>query len=206
MVKICGLTRAEDVRKAVGLGASYLGFNFARQSPRRLDPEAAPAVAGASGERVPRVGVFVDEDAGYVSRCIQAAGLNCLQFHRSLTESDFGFGLPVIGVSLVWEDGPRWPAPELLRRCHALLFDTGGTGHPGGTGKAFAWHLLAGRETPVPLWLAGGLNASNVADAIRAVRPALVDVASGVESAPGVKSPERMEQFVRAVRRADDNE
>lgn len=205
MVKICGLTRAEDVRCAVGLGASYLGFNFSRRSPRRLDPESAREAAQASGETVPRVGIFVDEDSAYVRRCIEAAGLDLVQFHRPLTEPDFEFGLPVVGVSLVSGEGPGWPPPALLERCHALLFDTGGAGSPGGTGEAFAWNLVAGRDAPVPRWLAGGLCEANVAMAIRAVRPALVDVATGVESAPGVKSPERMERFFDAVRRADEN-
>ncbi len=202
-VKICGLTRAEDVRRAADLGAAYLGFNFSASSPRRLSPEAAAEVAGAAGDGVPRVGIFVREDADHVRRCVEAAGISVLQFHRPLAESDFRFGLPVVAVSAVGPGGPLWPEPGLLARCHAILFDTADAARAGGTGLAFDWGLIASGEPPVARWLAGGLSSENVARAIRVARPALVDVASGVESSPGVKSASRMAEVFAAVRGAD---
>jgi phosphoribosylanthranilate isomerase len=203
LVKICGLTRAEDVRQAVGLGASYVGFNFSASSPRRVDDREASSLAGAA-EGARRVGVFVGEDAERVSRAIEAAHLELLQFHRRLREEDFAFGLPVIGVCPVSGESVDWPDPRLLPRCHALLFDTSVPGPPGGTGRTFAWSLAAARELPVPRWIAGGLTPENVGEAVGCARPALVDAASGVETSPGVKDWEKMRRFFEAVKRADD--
>jgi phosphoribosylanthranilate isomerase len=200
-IKICGLTRAEDVALCAALGADYVGFNFSARSPRQIAAASAPALLAASGG-VWRVGVFVDEDRDAVSRAIEALRLDLLQFHRAIREEDFGFDLPVIGVRRVFgsevpDEGP------LLSRCHAVLFDTGRNDAAGGTGETFDWSVLPRSRGGAPAGLAGGLTADNVGAAIRATRPFLVDTASGVESSPGVKDSGRLRAFFVAVRSAD---
>jgi len=199
-VKICGLTRAEDVELCGDLGAAYLGFNFSARSPRRIDPGRAPdLLAAAEGCR--RVGVFVDEGRDEVRRAIDAMRLDFLQFHREVRDGDFEFGLPVIAVERVF-GGVVSVSRPLFARCHAVLFDTGHAELAGGTGDVFDWGALSGGSGP-PFGVAGGLRAENVGDAIRAVRPLFVDVATGVESSPGVKDPAKLRAFFEAVRRAD---
>jgi phosphoribosylanthranilate isomerase len=202
-VKICGLTRAFDVALAASLGAEYLGFNFSEGSPRRVSTETAPALADAAGKSARRVGVFVNETAVEVRSAIAAARLELLQFHRELRVTDFDFGLPVIGVCRVGPDGSRLPEAALLERCAALLFDSFDPASNGGTGRVFAWDAAVLQRFPIPIWVAGGLSAENVAAAIEALRPEAVDVASGVESRPGEKDAGRMTRFFEAVRRAE---
>lgn len=200
-VKICGLSRREDVELSVELGAAYLGFNFSAESPRRIDPETARRLLPACGE-VRRVGVFVAESPRFIREAIEAGGLGLLQFHRELAPADFDFGLPVVAVCRIGEEEPNWPADALLSRCRALLFDTADRTLPGGTGASFDWSRLDGRSVPTRRWLAGGLGAANVEAAIRRVRPEVVDVASGVEASPGVKDREKLKKFFEAVNRA----
>lgn len=201
-VKICGLTRVEDVRQAVSLGATYVGFNFSVSSPRRVSREEARALATAT-TAARRVGVFVNEDAGVIRESIAAGRLEFLQFHRPLDESAFQYGLPVIAVVSISGNADPWPEASLLARCHAILFDTADGRRAGGTGRAFDWNLLPAPTASVARWLAGGLHAGNVALAIARVRPALVDVASGVESSPGAKNETKLREFFDAVRHAD---
>ena len=200
-IKICGLTRAEDVALCAALGADYVGFNFSARSPRQVAAASAPELRAAS-DGVRRVGVFVDEDRDAVARAIDALRLDVLQFHRAIRDEDFEFELPVIGVRRVF--GSALPdADPLLSRCHAVLFDTGRSDAAGGTGETFDWSVLAASRSGAPAGLAGGLTAANVGEAIRATRPFLVDTASGVESFPGVKDGGRLRAFFAAVRSAD---
>jgi phosphoribosylanthranilate isomerase len=199
-VKICGLTRAEDVELCAGLGADYLGFNFSSRSPRRVDAgKAAELLAASAGCR--RVGVFVGESPEAVRAAIDALRLDLLQFHRPVEDGDFGYGLPVIAVERVFGAIP--PARRSLGRCHAVLYDAGHPTLDGGTGRSFDWSDLAAHPRPVPIGVAGGLRPENVGEAIRSARPSFVDVASGVEAAPGVKDPSKVRAFFSAVRRAD---
>jgi phosphoribosylanthranilate isomerase len=203
-VKVCGLTRPEDVRLACELGAAYVGFNFSALSPRRVDAGRARELAAAAAAGTARVGVFVDEDPEAIRHAIGLARLHFVQLHRDLGPGDLdAVPLPVIAVVRMAAGGAAPPAPELLERCAALLFDAAVPGQPGGTGRQFDWRLLEGRRFPVPFFLAGGLDGENVGEAIRRVRPDAVDVASGVESAPGVKDPARLRRFFDAVREAD---
>ena len=203
-VKICGLTRPEDVVLACDLGASYVGFNFAKVSPRRVTPEQSRRLAEAISSGTARVGVFVGEDYRTIADAVEAASLDFVQIHRPLEPGDLeGSPRPVIAVAHVRAGAAALPPPELLARCGAILFDTRAPGRAGGTGERFDWSLLEGNRWPIPLFLAGGLDANAVGMAIRRVRPAAVDVASGVESAPGIKDPERMRRFFEAVRQAD---
>lgn len=201
-IKICGLTRREDVELACALGAAYVGFNFASVSPRRVSFQTARDLSLATRPGVERVGVFVDETREEILEAVEAAGLDLLQIHRPLALDDLdGSPRPVIAVERVSGHGIEAAPPALLARCRSVLLDTAG-GRPGGTGTAFDWNLLAGKTWPVPLILAGGLGPENVAEAISRVRPAAVDVASGVESSPGIKDEARMRRFFKAVQDA----
>jgi phosphoribosylanthranilate isomerase len=201
-VKICGLTRSEDVALAASLGAAYLGFNFARRSPRRVSLEQAIRLAASAPAGVLRVGVFTDEPMEEVAFAVEAARLDLVQLHRRLTEEDLdAVPAPVVAVARVAEGVLTAPRRDLLVRCHALLLDSSE-----GTGTPMDGALLEQASWPVPVLLAGGLDPDNVAAAVRRLRPAGVDVATGVESAPGIKDRGRLERFFAAVREADDEE
>ena len=203
-VKICGLTRAEDVALACELGARYLGFNFSAASPRRISPEAARVLVSSAPRHVSRVGVFVDETAGQMREAADAAGLDFIQIHRPLRPDDVESPpRPVFAVARIGNGAPQVPSDETLARCRAVLFDAAVAGMAGGTGATFDWDLVAGRRWPIRVFLAGGLAPENVGEAIARVGPSAVDVASGVESAPGVKDREKMARFFRAVEEAD---
>lgn len=204
LVKICGITRPEDVALACGLGAAYVGFNFSSVSPRRLSLETARGLADAAAPGVARVGIFVDEGFELIAEAIEAGRLDLAQIHRPLREEDFeGIPIPIIAVTSVAEGAAPVPSQDVLGRCRSLLFDTAAGKRRGGAGAPFDWRVLEGRSWPVPLFLAGGLNSENVGEAIARVRPWAVDVASGVESAPGIKDEQRMKRFFAAVEEAD---
>jgi phosphoribosylanthranilate isomerase len=202
-VKICGLTRRQDVELACALGAAFVGFNFAAVSPRRVSLAAARDLARVTGPGVARVGVFVRESRMEIEEAIDAAALDCVQIHRRLSAEDLEWmRRPVIAVERVSSRGIEAAPAGLLEKCRSVLLDTS-SDRPGGAGIPFDWDVLAGRTWPVPLILAGGLDAGNVGGAIARVRPSAVDVASGVESSPGVKDERRMKEFFEAVRLAD---
>jgi phosphoribosylanthranilate isomerase len=202
-VKICGLTRPQDVDLACTLGASFVGFNFAAVSPRRVSLQTARDLARVTGPGVARVGVFVREGRKEIEDAIDAGALDLVQIHRRLSAEDLEWARrPVIAVERVSSRGIEAAREGLLQKCRAVLLDTS-SDRPGGTGIPFDWDVLAGKTWPVPLILAGGLDAGNVGGAIARVRPSAVDVASGVESSPGIKDERRMKEFFEAVRLAD---
>jgi phosphoribosylanthranilate isomerase len=189
---------------ACALGASYVGFNFAATSSRRVTLDAARDLAAAARPGVLRVGVFVHESVEEIHRAAVAARLDLVQIHRPISTQDLNQSpLPIIAVVSMTRNGADASPPELLARCRSVLCDTAVPGRSGGTGTVFDWGLLAGRAWPVPIILAGGLDPDNVGEAIARVHPSAVDVASGVESSPGVKDEDRMRRFFEAVRRAD---
>ena len=199
-VKICGLTRSEDVELACALGARYVGFNFAEGSPRRVSPEAAAALADATADGVLRVGVFRSEGRDAIRRAVAAARLDLVQLHRRLTPEDLEDArVPVIAVARPGGGGLDAPDPKLLRRCHAILLDASE-----GRGVSLDPALVAQASWPVPMFAAGGLDGDTVGTVIRALRPAAVDVATGAESAPGIKDRGKLERLFRAVREADE--
>jgi phosphoribosylanthranilate isomerase len=202
-VKICGLTREADVALACRLGASWIGFVFASDSPRRVEPTAARRLAEASAPGVMRVGVFVSETPAEIEEAVDAARLDLIQFHRPLSAEDFAAPRPIVAVARVTGSEVEMPRADWLGRCRALLLDSASESGAGGTGLAFDWRLAEGRAPGVPILLAGGLTFENVGAAVRRVRPWGVDVASGVESSPGRKDPLKMERFFDAVRQAD---
>lgn len=202
-VKICGLTRESDVEMACSLGAAWVGFNFSAESPRRVTPDRARDLAAAVSGSVRRVGVFVGESYAEIGEAISAANLDVVQLHRTLRAEDLvRIPRPVIAVAHAGRE-EEIPTGTLLDRCAGILFDSDVSGVVGGSGVPFDWYLVQGRTWPVPLFVSGGLRPENVEESIRRMRPNAVDVASGVESLPGVKDGNRMRRFFEAVRKAD---
>src|SRR5258708_20134628 len=183
-IKSGGLTRPQDVERARALGAAFVGFNFAAVSPRQVSLAAARDLARVTGTGVARVGVFVRESGKEIEEAIDAAALDLVQIHRRLAAEDLErMRRPVIAVERVSPRGVEAAPAGLLERCRSVLLDTSGD-RPGGMGIPFDWDVLTGRTWPVPLILAGGLDAGNVGGAIPPVRPSPGDVAPGCDPAP----------------------
>jgi phosphoribosylanthranilate isomerase len=202
-VKICGITNLIDAQQAAELGAHALGFIFYRKSPRAVTPEKARHIISQLPPLVLTVGVFVDEDAATVREIASLAGLDWVQLHGS-ESPDYcrSLGRRVI-------KGFRVQGPESLTQltayrnaAQALLLDTYKPGTPGGTGETFDWDLARQARKCGPIILAGGLTPANVAEAIRVADPQGVDVASGVEAAPGIKDPEKLRAFFEATKKS----
>lgn len=208
-VKICGVTSPDDVRMVSEAGADAIGLNFYPKSPRYVEPRAAVELLKAFSPFVAPVGVFVDTPLRQATAIAFQLGLRGLQTYtdRPLGESVFPFAhVPAFRVkdadSLAAVARYVEEATALGPRPAAVLIDSYVAGEMGGTGHKAPWHLLAGFDPGVPLILAGGLTPDNVADAIRLVRPWGVDVASGVESAPGRKDAAKVRAFVKNARAA----
>jgi phosphoribosylanthranilate isomerase len=215
-IKICGITRAEDAHLCVELGVEFVGFVFVQESPRCVDAEWVGRIASSnlplranrdardarvpsprrSGERVRVrgtrfVGVFRNQALDDVRRIADAARLDIVQLHGDENE-DYVRALewPVIKAVKV-EDR----LPEIETAADYVMFDSGG-----GTGRTFDWTLFERVERTKPFFLAGGLTAGNVREAIERARPDVVDVSSGVESAPGIKDQQKIREFIAEVR------
>jgi len=199
-VKICGITRIQDAELALELGADALGFNFWPRSKRFCDPAVAQQIVRRLPPLASAVAVFVNQPRQEVERICARIGATAVQLHGGEPpEFCDDFSLPVIKAIQV--RGLESLAACSQYRVSAFLMDTPSAGF-GGTGRTFPWRVLASRTDPRPILLAGGLTPENVGRAIRQVRPYAVDVASGVESAPGVKSPKKMARFIAAAKRA----
>lgn len=219
-VKICGICDPADARLAADAGADAVGLNFVSGSPRFLDAARAEAVAAGVPAGVRRVGVFAGAEAEVILRTVERCDLDAVQLHGLVGLADpptlcrVLFPLPVIRTIRL-ESGSLAAARDWLAEAESLgrsprmvLLDAAAArgvaaGRLGGTGETVDWHAV-GRERrlPLPLALAGGLRPENVAAAIAAVRPAAVDVASGVERGPGRKDPGLVRSFVAAARAA----
>ena len=215
-IKICGLTRAADAIAATDAGADAVGVNFYAGSRRFLPAEDARPIVAALPAAVRKVGVFVNASADEVAAQADAAGLSCVQLHGD-EPAEMLAQLPTeLSIVRAYRCDARGLAPlaeyldacrELDRAPSAVLIDsdTNVAGEFGGTGRVASWELIARDRAllgQMPLVLAGGLTPENVAEAIDAVRPDGVDVASGVESAPGEKDPSLTRQFVSSARDA----
>jgi len=220
-VKICGLTRLEDALAAVAAGADYLGFIFYPPSPRAIAPQAAAALAAQlrAADRFTRpdrprlVGVFVNESPAAIATVLAQCGLDLAQLSGDeppevVTDAAsplFGRAYKALRPRSAGEaaaDSARYLAPDALPGPR-LLLDTPHGRLYGGTGETGDWALAATLATAVPrLMLAGGLTPKNVAAAVARVRPFAVDVAGGVESAPGIKDPDRVRAFIAAAKSA----
>jgi phosphoribosylanthranilate isomerase len=194
-VKICGITRQEDLQAAVAAGADALGFVFAPRSRRVLDPETAAVLARRVPPFISRVGLFMDQDFEQVSRILDRVPLSLLQFHgREDAAFCRRFGLPYIKALAMGSAPSLAQAARSFADAAGLLLDSHRPGETGGTGQTFDWAGIPDIE--LPLILAGGLTPDNVRQAVRQVQPWAVDVSSGVEDAPGIKNAEKMKIFI----------
>lgn len=218
-VKICGLTNLDDALAAIDAGADYLGFNFYPKSPRYLAPERCAEIVTGLQSSVIKVGIFVNEASEHVARVLDQCGLDLAQLHgdeppeviaalngrafkafRGLGERHAEFTRARSSPS------PRGPLSRWERglgsegESPAFLIDAYSPTHYGGTGHTADWGAARPLAQQYPFFLAGGLTPENVADAIAQVKPWGVDVASGVESAPGKKDHHKVIAFVNAAR------
>jgi phosphoribosylanthranilate isomerase len=203
-VKICGIRRPDDARRAVELGVAALGFNFYPPSPRYVAPCVAAEIIRQLPPLVMTVGVFADEtDAGRVAAVAREARVAAVQLHgpRFPPTDEALRAYPLIRAVVVREGFEPGELADLKAR--AFLLDAFHPSLSGGTGKTFDWSLAREAKRYGAIILAGGLTPENVGEAIRQARPFAVDVASGVESAPGVKDPGKMSAFFAAVAEAD---
>jgi phosphoribosylanthranilate isomerase len=201
-IKICGLTRSDDLLAAVALGADAIGLVFFRASPRFVDERQAAELARLVPPFVTRVGLFVNADAATVRSTLAAVPLDMLQFHGDEDAAYCRqFGLPYIKAARVQPGLDLVEYAASFSTARAMLLDAYVEGYGGG-GQTFDWSLIP-RQLALPIILSGGLNASNVAEAVRKLRPAAVDVSSGVESAKGVKDAGKIAEFIAGVRNAD---
>lgn len=203
-IKICGLTRAADVAAAVSLGADAVGFVRYRGSPRCVEVEQLAPLLREVPAFVTPVLLFVNAAEDEIRAALDIAPNAFLQFHGDETEPECArFERPYLRAVRMSKGADLLDCGAVFASAVALLADAPAEGYGGG-GKAFDWSRLPPPEARhKPLVLAGGLNADNVGAAIRAVRPYAVDVASGVEEGPGVKSAEKLKRFFAAVRAAD---
>jgi phosphoribosylanthranilate isomerase len=199
-VKICGITRLDDALAAVALGADALGFNFWPRSKRYLPPGEARAIVRRLPPFVTAVGVFVDPSRDEVLRAVDAAGIGVVQLHGDEPPA-LCASLPLPVLKAVRVTGPNALAALASYEVQGFLLDAPSPGY-GGSGSTFDWGLAAEVARELRIVLAGGLGPDNVAEAVRVVRPWAVDVASGVERAPGVKDPERMRLFIERAKEA----
>ncbi len=219
-VKFCGITRAEDIEIACALGVGALGFIFAPRSARALTPARATELVDVVTPGVTRIGLFVDPDVDEVRAVLDCVPLDALQFHGE-ESANFcrQFGLPYLkALAMGRGQGGESGADRSLGRdlgdasavikahpeASAFVFDAHHPGTSGGTGVTFDWSRLDPSAPRPTMILAGGLDPDNVFDAIVKVRPAAVDVASGIECAPGRKHAGRMRHFMSEVGRAND--
>lgn len=200
-VKICGMTRPEDARAASAAGADAVGLVFWPGSPRCVTLEQAAAIVGVLDPFVTVVGVFVDQPVPDVSLLVRRLGLAAIQLHGDEDAAAYaGLGcrvLKAVGVDAAFEPErlAGWPAAVVP------LLDAADRERRGGTGRRVDWALASRAAALRPIVLSGGLTPETVGEAIRVVRPAAVDVSSGVEETPGIKSAARMARFIDAVRR-----
>lgn len=205
--KICGLSTTETLHAALNGGASHVGFVHFAKSPRHLDVPALVGLAAGVPDTIGRVAVLVDPDDALVSALTAAGTISALQLHGKETpqrtaEIAARSGLEIWKAVAVKRAQDITSAAAYGGAAHRILFDAktpDGAALPGGMGLRFDWTLLAGYRGPLPWGLSGGLDADNVVDAIRATDAQLVDVSSGVESAPGVKDMDKIAAFCKAV-------
>lgn len=201
-VKICGITRIEDALAAARLGAHAVGLVFYAGSPRAVAVERAREIVAALPPFVIPVGLFVNSEAREVRTILESVPLQLLQFHGDETpEFCNGFGMPYLRAVRVRPGIDLLQYAKGFHAAKAILLDAFVEGVQGGTGAVFDWSLIPG-SMPLPVVLSGGLNAGNVTEAVRRVRPWAVDVSSGVESEKGIKDVQKMEAFIKEVRNA----
>ncbi len=210
LVKICGLKTPEALDAALDAGADMVGFVFFSASPRHIGPEAARALGRRVGGRAKKVALSVDASNDDLARLIEALQPDLLQLHGVETTDRVvvvrnRFHIPVMKVLPIAVRADLTPIGLYAKAADRLLFDARAprdATRPGGLGKPFDWTLLKNVDPGIPYMLSGGLDAGNVAEALRITRAPGVDVSSGVERAPGEKDVEKIRAFVKAAREA----
>lgn len=206
-MKFCGLTRPEDIVAAAQAGAAYIGFNFFPKSPRYVTPKEAAKLAEITPEGITKVALVVNPTDALLTELVETVPLDLIQLHgtepparvvavKALTSLPV---MKVLGVAGA-DDVARIAEYETV--ADQILVDAKPPKDavlPGGNGVAFDWHLLEGRDWKIPWMLAGGLTSGNVAEAVRQTGATQVDLASGIESAPGVKDAGLMQAFATAL-------
>jgi phosphoribosylanthranilate isomerase len=218
-VKICGMTNLEDALTAVEAGADAVGFVFYEKSPRKISVEAAREIVEKLPESVEKVGVFVDLGSEQIREIVLAVGLSAVQLHsdrsmnclwENLRPSAQSVGasrlIPMMYAETLRDRG-FLINQDVRDQIFAILLDSRSDKTPGGTGATFDWEstrdVVQAMSLVVPVIVAGGLTPANVSEALRLFQPFGLDVASGVEARPGKKDPEKVQEFVKAVRNAD---
>ncbi len=211
IVKICGLSTRETLDVALESGADMVGFVFFPPSPRHLSLETARDLGRQAKGRASKVALTVDADDATLANIVEALQPDILQLHgmetvARLRDIKQQFGLPVMKAIAVETPADLAPLPGYAAVADRILFDARApreATRPGGLGAVFDWHVLENLDLKLPFLVSGGLNAENVAQAMRVTRAGGVDVSSGVERAPGVKDPEMIRAFIRAARATD---
>ncbi len=197
--KICGLSTPETLDAAIAGGASHVGFMFFPPSPRAISFEQVAALAARAPTQVKRVGVFVEPCNALLEQAMAAAALDVVQLHNCPPNRCAAIaahtGLDVWAAVAIKTRADLATVPAYRGAATGILYDSSG-----GTGLRLDWNLLQGFNHPLPWGLAGGLSPDNVAEAIRATGAPLVDVSSGVESAPGIKDVDKITAFLKAAR------
>ncbi|MGP3699037.1 phosphoribosylanthranilate isomerase [Rhodobacter sp. NSM] len=207
-VKVCGLRTEADVKVAASSGAAYFGLVFFPKSPRNVSLDQARLLALSAPAGIAKVALTVDADDAALDAIVEAVPLDMIQLHghespERVAEVRARYGLPVMKAVGVADETDL---PQILEQSLAadqILIDAKapkGAALPGGNGLSFDWRLIAGRHWIRPWMLAGGLTSENLAEAVRRTGASQVDVSSGVESAPGVKDPDRIAAFLKAAR------
>ena len=207
LIKICGISTAETLAACMAARAEWCGLNFYAPSPRFVSSKQVSRLAAQAGPAIRKAGVFVDASDAVLAEAVAAGRLDAIQLHghdtpQRVAEVRSQFGLPVWKVLAISEAADVARATAYYEAADFLLFDarTPKGQMPGGMGLAFDWSLLAAYNGPLPWGLAGGLNPGNVAEAARQTKAPLVDVSSGVESAPGVKDVDKIKAFCQGAR------
>lgn len=202
-VKICGITSVADALSSVEAGADAIGLVFYPPSPRNVNVELARRISRAVGPFVTVTGLFVDAEPAYIEAIVQQVPLNLLQFHgHERPEFCQRFQRPYIKAIPMRDEVDLTAQFAAYSQASGFLLDAYKPGLPGGTGAIFDWRRVP-RDPPRPIVLAGGLEPSNVTEAINTTNPYGVDVSSGVEQSPGIKDPHKVKAFIHRARYAD---
>lgn len=208
LVKICGLSTPGALDVALDAGADMVGFMFFPPSPRNVSLEQARMLGDRVNGGAQKVAVTVDADDALLVGIVGALKPDLIQLHgheapQRVAAVREGFGVPVMKVLPIGTQADLAAIESYTSFADRMLFDARApkdATRPGGLGKPFDWHLLENLSLPIPYMLSGGLNPDNVAEALRITRAGGVDVSTGVESAPGVKDPEKIRAFIRTAR------
>jgi len=212
IVKICGLSTRETLDVALDAGADMVGFVFFPPSPRHLSLETARDLGKRARRRASKVALTVDADDATLANIVEALEPDILQLHGTETVARLRdikqkFALPVMKVLAIQTPADLVSLPGYAAVADRILFDARAAKEatrPGGLGAVFDWHVLKNLDLKLPFMVSGGLNAGNVAEAVRVTRAGGVDISSGVERTPGIKDPEMIRAFIRAARATEE--